>query len=148
LISLRNINYVGVLDPDTLDLKWGQHGPWKRQHDPDFTAEGWIDIYNNNVGRAQSDILSVNPESGEVTRSFNSSDNKFASSIQGKQQKLPNGNYLITVPLEGRVVELNSANELVFEYNNIIRDGLNGRTLNAFWVPEDFFDERPLCESG
>jgi hypothetical protein len=148
LISLRDTNYVGVLDPDTLDLKWGLHGPWIRQHDPDFTADGWIDIYNNNEGRGRSDIVSVNPTTGAFRRVFTSEDSYFSSRVQGKQQKLPNGNYLITVPLEGRVIELNSAGEMVFEYNNIVKDGLNGRTLNAFWVPEDFYAAPPSCATN
>ena len=145
LISLRNINYVGVLDPDTLELKWGRNGPWERQHDPDFTEDGQIIVYNNNSLRGRSDILSIDPATDEVTRVFTSEGSDFYSGTQGKHQKLPNGNYLITVPAEGRVIELNSNGDLVFEYTNTVQDGLTARTLNAFWVPEEFFTETPTC---
>jgi hypothetical protein len=67
-----------------LELKWGRHGPWILQHDPDFTDEG-------------------------------------------------------------RIVELNDMGDLVFEYDNIVSDGLAGRTFNAAWVPEDFLSTIAAC---
>ena len=145
LISLRDLNYVAVLDPDTVVLKWGAHGPWIRQHDPDFTPEGRIDVYNNNTGRGRSGILSIDPASGAVTRLFDTDGSRFYTGPQGKQQRLPNGNYLITVPEEGRVIELNREGALVFDYNNIADEGVNGRIFNAFWVPPDFFAQAPSC---
>lgn len=145
LISLRNLNYVGVLDPDTLELKWGQHGPWIRQHDPDFTADGRIEVYNNNTGRGRSSIISMDPQTGQTEALFAEGMHAYYSGPQGKQQKLPNGNYLIVVPDEGRVLELSADGELVFEYNNIVRDGVNGRVFNAQWLPEDFFATVPSC---
>ncbi len=145
LLSLRNLNYVAVLDPDTLELKWGQHGPWIRQHDPDFTAAGRIEVYNNNTGRGRSSITSVDPLTGETEALFATGENPFYSGPQGKQQKLPNGNYLIVVPDEGRILELTPAGQLVFEYNNIVRGGVNGRVFNAQWLPSDFFDTLPSC---
>lgn len=147
LISLRNLNYVGVLDPDTLELKWGQHGPWIRQHDPDFTAEGRIEVYNNNTGRGRSSITSIDPQTGETVALFASGENPYYSGPQGKQQVLPNGNYLILVADEGRAIELSSDGKLVFEYKNMVRDGVSGRMFNSQWLPADFFDTLPGCSN-
>lgn len=145
LISMRNLNFVGVLDPDTLVFKWGAHGPWICQHDPDFIEDGRIDIYNNNFGRGRSGIMWTDPATGESGWRFMTPDSKFYSESQGKMQRLPNGAYLITVRDEGRVIELDADGNLIFEYNNIVTDNLNGRVLNAVWLPEDFYATVPSC---
>lgn len=145
LLSLRNLNYVAVLDPDTLELKWGQHGPWIRQHDPDFTAAGRIEVYNNNTGRGRSSITSIDPQTGDTQALFATGENPYYSGPQGKQQQLANGNYLILVADEGRAIELSSDGQKVFEYKNMVRDGVSGRMFNSQWLPEDFFDTVPSC---
>ena len=40
LISLRNLNLVGVLDRETHEFLWASRGPWYEQHDPDWQPDG------------------------------------------------------------------------------------------------------------
>lgn len=145
LISLRNLNLVAVLDPETLAFKWARYGPWIRQHDPDFTRKGTIDIYDNASRRGRSHIVSVDVKTGVYERLFGVSAPAFYSRVQGKHQRLPSGAHLITVPKEGRVLEISETGEMVSEYNNIAGDGANGTVLNAIWIPEDYFSELPNC---
>lgn len=145
VISLRNIDFVGVVDPDTLEIKWSGFGPWIKQHDPDFIGDGVIEIYDNNIHRGRSNLIAVNPATGEMTRRFLSPESHFYSRIQGKHQRLPNGASLVTVPGEGRVMEIDSEGRPIMIYDNIADDGLNGRVFNAIWVPEDFFETLPNC---
>ena len=64
----------------------------------------------------------------------------------GAHQYLPNGNLLVVVPDEGRVVEVTGKGEKVMEFNNIARSTRhNGHVENAQWVPLDFFDRIPSC---
>ena len=44
----------------------------------------------------------------------------FNSFIMGKHQHLPNGNWLIASPMEGRVIEVTAAGKMVREIDNVI----------------------------
>ncbi len=148
LISLRNLNLVAVLDPDTLTFEWAMHGPWMRQHDPDFTRKGTIDIYDNATGRGRSRIVSVDTKTDDYKRLFGPDAPAYYSAVQGKHQRLPSGAHLITVPKEGRVLEISVDGEMVSEFNNIAGEGANATVLNAVWLPEDYFSELPACSKG
>lgn len=48
LVSLRKIDFVFVVDPDTETVKWHTSEHTIQQHDPDFIGNGWIGIFDNN----------------------------------------------------------------------------------------------------
>lgn len=145
LISIRNINLVAVLDPDTLVFKWKMSGPWIQQHDPDFTRDGTIQIFDNASGRGRSQIVSVDPRTNKVSRVFGANAPVFYSATRGKHQRLPSGASLITLPKDGRVIEISQDGELIFEFNNIAADGTNAVVMNSAWLPDDFFETMPTC---
>ena len=147
LLSFRTFNLVAVIDPDTATVKWWQHGPWIGQHDPDFTADGKISIYNNNSGRGRSEILKIDPLTRSIENELFYGDAQFYTEFMGKQQYLPDGNILITVPGEGRVIEVTSDGKTVMEFNNIVADfnEYNDHVQNAMWVPADYFESPPAC---
>lgn len=150
LISLRNIDLVAVLDRQTHRLKWWRHGPWVRQHDPDFCADGWISVYNNNTGRGRSEIVRIHPGSDEVQSALHDGSLRFYAGAMGKHQTLPSGQVLITVPEEGRVVLVDTSGDLVAEFNNLV-DGLAGiqaHVSHAMWLPADYFSQVPGCTNG
>jgi hypothetical protein len=144
---LRNLNLVAVLDPDNLVVKWWSHGPWRWQHDPDFTPDGKISVYNNNYGIERSEIIKVHPETLEISNDLFDGEVRFYSVSMGKHQYLPNGNVLIVVPFEGRVLVATSAGQKVMEFNNVSTKGTeyNGHVENGLWVPVDYFDKFPEC---
>ncbi|MEM6823746.1 MAG: arylsulfotransferase family protein [Pseudomonadota bacterium] len=145
LISLRNIDLVAVIDPETLDIKWWQSGPWSRQHDPDFMADGTIEVYDNATSFGRSSIVTVDPVTGETWRRHPSDSHHWYSKSQGMHARLPNGNSLITVPWEGRVIELDADGELVFEHRFMVSDAQTGRSSNALWLPLGYFETFPSC---
>jgi len=57
LLSFSTQSLIVVLDPDTKLPKWWSHGPWLHQHDPDFTDDGTISVYDNNKRGRRSEIL-------------------------------------------------------------------------------------------
>lgn len=147
LISIRRLNLVAVVDPDDRRLKWSSQGPWLSQHDPDFTADGKISVYDNNIYRGRSEILKMDPATREVTNELFDGEAIFYSAYMGQHQYLPNGNVLIVVPGEGRILEVTSTGDNVMEFNNLARGapGYNDHVENAVWVPADYFREVPAC---
>ncbi len=150
LLSFRNLNLIAVLDPEDNGLKWLSHGPWKFQHDPDFTEDGKISVYNNNTGLNRSEIIKIDPTTRAISNDLEKSELFFYSHSMGKHQYLPNGNVLIVVPGEGRVLEVTKHGKKVLEFNNVLEDqnGLNGHVENGMWVPPDYFEKLPECKNG
>lgn len=116
LISLRELNLLAVIDPETGEVRWSQHGPWLKQHDPDFQPDGTITVYDNRSGFDTSRILRIDPDTREVTVDFTGSEQTpFYSWQRGKHQVLPNGNILVTEAEHGRVFETAPDGGLVWE---------------------------------
>ena len=146
LISLKNIDLVAVLDPKAKEVRWWMHGPWIAQHDPDFGLDGRISVFNNNMGRSLSNIVFVDPSTKTVNFSPSEVSTEFYTEAMGKHQILPNENILITVPHEGRVLEIKQSGELVFEFNNTFTESLNVTVANAVLLPNYYFTEVPSCD--
>ncbi|MCF8034918.1 MAG: arylsulfotransferase family protein [Desulfarculaceae bacterium] len=146
LLSMRSLNLVLVVDPATLKVKWWRGGMVRRQHDPDWSPDGTITIYNNNMHRDWSSIVAVDPKTYESRARLDGKQYGFYSHIQGKHQVLPGGGLLITSSQQGRVFEVSPEGEVVFELLNVYDD--KGRLLNlseAVGLPLDYFEELPKC---
>ena len=148
LISLRNLRLVAVIDSTDYHLKWWSHGPWVDQHDADFNDTGEISIFNNNVTTTGTSILSyekrsniyfVNPTTNEYRLLPFRKKSSFFSASMGKQQLVDGRTLVITVPDEGRVLEVDAlTNELILEYNNVYNQRLNGHLSNAMHLASDY----------
>ena len=147
LVSLRNLNMVMVVDPLTEKVKWHQVGPWIKQHDPDFLASGKIAVLANNDDGSPtgtilggSKIIETNPATGENTVRYGDGPNQnWYSFRRGKIQYLPNGDILIADSESGRVVEINPAGEIVWEFINRYDDKFVAVIRGATRYPEDYF---------
>lgn len=145
LISLRHLDLIAVLDPVTHNVKWAKNGPWRFQHDPDFTEDGTISVYDNNKGHQFSKIMEVDPITGKTWYRFPQAEFEFNNSSMGTHQRLPHGGELISVPMEGRVLVVNPNGKMAFEFNNIMSEEFNSDVQNAMWLPKDFFHVPPSC---
>ena len=147
LVSLRNLNLVLVLDPETEVVKWHQTGPWLKQHDPDFLPSGKISVVNNNDDGTDegsilggSRILEVDPATGDTADRYGSMPGqKWYTFRRGKHQYLPNGNVLITDSESGRVIEVNKQGEIVWEFINRFDDQYVAILSGAIRYEEDYF---------
>ncbi len=150
LLSFRTLNLVAVLDPDDRQLRWWSHGPWIGQHDPDFTADGKISVYSNNTGRGRSEIIKIDPMTNDFSNDLFDGDLYFSSAHKGKHQYLPNGNVVIVVPGQGRVLEVTSEGDKAMEFNNLSSVSLsyNEHVFNAMWVGVDYFPAIPQCSES
>lgn len=146
LVSLRSVDLVFVMDPNTLKVKWWRQGLTRRQHDPDWNQRGTITILNNNMHRGNSSIVEINPRTYKSQVLVDGKKYRFYTPIQGKHQILPEGGVLITSPQQGRVFEVDAKGKVVFEFLNLY-DNQN-RLLcvsQAVLLPTDYFRELPKC---
>jgi hypothetical protein len=147
MLGFKNINLVLIVDHESYDIKWWSHGPWRFQHDPDLRSDGKISVYDNNPDRGSSQILTIDPSTREVSNDLSDMTFSFYSEFRGKHQYLPNGNLIIVVPEEGRVIEVTRNGRKVLEFNNIspFRNEYNEDVENAMWLEPGYFHQVPTC---
>jgi hypothetical protein len=121
LLALRSLDLVAVLDPRKREVVWGLTGLWVRPHEPVLLGNGRLLIFDNagwsRDGATLSRALELDPLTQEVTWSY-AGPPDFHSTICGLVQRLPNGNTLITVSTEGRVIEVTPEGRVVWEFLN------------------------------
>ncbi len=151
MLSMRQLNLVVVFDPQTLKVKWYQSGPWLRQHDPDFEADGTISVFDNRTDNTLrgsvlkgSAILAIDPHDREIKVAYEqtrtATDTGFYTYIMGKHQTLANGNRLISQPTYGRAFEVDGEGRLVWEYINRFDENRVGLVTEATRYPATYFD--------
>jgi hypothetical protein len=154
-LSLREQNMLLIVDPVSLVVKWWQIGPWVRQHDPEFSGDGTITIFNNNAYRTAlfegdavdlsapriSNIMAVDP----VTRSVRvlyggKSGEEMLTVIRGKQQATARGGFLVTEFEAGRAFETDASGKIVWEYINRYDADRIAELTEARIYPSGYFD--------
>ncbi len=123
LLSMREIDTVAVLDPKARRITWARAGPWKRQHQPTLLENGRLLVFDNLGDSGHSQILEVTPATGEVHWAYKGSENGLLSQTCGSNQRLPNGNTLITESDPGRALEVTADREIVWEFTTPHRAG-------------------------
>jgi hypothetical protein len=147
MVSLRNINTVLVFDLKTRKKKFLSIGPFVRQHDPDFVDGDTISVYDNNDSApaesgVQSRILLQKAPGGEVSVAYQGTpEQPFFSFLLGKHEWQENGNLLIADSRNGRVFEVTPSGEIVWEYYNIVNEGVVGFVEDAQRLPKRFSRE-------
>ncbi len=147
LVSLRSINLVFVVSPETMKIKWWRIGDWRRQHDPDWGPDGRILVYDNNMHRGVSRIVSLDPRLWGVETVVDGETYDFYSEIRGKVQQHSGGSILVTSSQQGRAFELNSSGEIQFDFESVYSPEHNFQISEAQFLEENYFDfdEFPKC---
>jgi hypothetical protein len=142
LYSMRDVNLIMVFDPDTEVVKWYQHGPWLRQHDPDFLPDGTISVFNNRMGYGYSNIMTIDPVTRETKVVYESREDPiFYTGMRGKHQHLANGNILITQAQKGRAFEVTRDGKIVWDYVNRYDENRVAVISKAIRFDRDYFSE-------
>jgi hypothetical protein len=135
LVSFRALSAVMLVDVEREEVVWATRGIWRRQHDPDPLPNGEMMVFDNRgyggPGGA-SRIMQFDPTSREVSWSYRGTPRRpFHSEVLGSQQKLPNGNVLVTSSKAGRIFEVTPSGERVWEYENVTEEGPDGQVYRA-----------------
>ena len=153
LLSFRTTNLVFVLDPESLEIKWWRVGPWDRQHDPDWNADGRISVFSNNergVGQ-HSKIVVIDPKTYETEILLDGADYDFRSTFNGMHQITDHGSLLISSGLQGRLFEVDREGEVIFDFINSYswEHERALRVAEARFLERDFFSFEgfPICEN-
>ena len=102
LISMRHLNAIAVVDPETRAVVWAAQGPWRAQHDAVFLDNGHLLLFDNLGLAAGSRVLEYDFQTQAFPWSYSGANRgAFFTEERGMSQRLPNGNTLI-VNSEGR----------------------------------------------
>jgi len=124
MISLRHKNVIALIDPEKEKVVWVMYGLWRLQHEPVILEDGAVMVFDNLGRKKKSKIIEFNPMTQEILWQYRgTSENPFYTETCGSNQRLPNGNTLITESVEGRAFEVTRDHELVWEFYNPHRAG-------------------------
>lgn len=155
LLSFRELNAVGILDPERQELRWATRGPWIGQHDADPLPEGTILLFDNygdyQRDRGISRVIEFDPRTMEIVWEYGgSAEQPLESAIRSEQQRLENGNTLIVESNRGRILEVTPQGEIVWEFLNPARGGEAESQIaivaSARRVPLNHLDQDFLAE--
>jgi hypothetical protein len=145
LISVLMLDTIAVVDPDTETVVWALTGMWRQQHQPTILPNGRMLVFDNKAGKEVSEVLELDPFSQAVAWSYRGSPaHPFYSETCGSNQRLPNGNTLITESDNGRAFEVAPDGTVVWEYINPNHAGPDGEYIaTLFEIVRLLPSERP-----
>jgi hypothetical protein len=118
LVCSRRQDRIFVLNWETKELvwAWGEkelQGP----HDAKVLVSGNILVFDNGVARHWSRVIEIDPLSGEIVWQYRAPQpTEFFTFSRGSNQRLPNGNTLITNSDNGAAFEVTPDGEIVWEF--------------------------------
>lgn len=120
-ISLRNLNSLAVLDPDTQSITWAFNGIWRAQHSPQLLPNGHILLFDNkgriDKGHVYSRVLEFDPQTLGIIWNYDGNKaNNFYTDAFGRVQRLANGNTLVAEAMKGRIFELTPDKKIVWNF--------------------------------
>jgi len=127
LVSMRNNHSIAILSGSDHEFLW-LWGPSNLtfQHHPVLLDNGNVLVFSN--GTTKSRVYEVNPPSNTIVWQYGHPD--FFSKTRGSNQRLPNGNTLITESDIGHVLEVTRAGETVWHFAN---PDVDGELRHAIW---------------
>jgi hypothetical protein len=115
LLSMREMDTLAMLDPQTGRITWAAQGPWRRQHDPHFLGNGHLLIFDNVGSSRSSRVLEYDPQTHAFPWSYPAEDGiAFVTKERGMSQRLPNGNTLIVNSEGHELLEVTADKEIVW----------------------------------
>jgi hypothetical protein len=155
LISILRFDAIAVVDMEAEEIVWSLSGLWRQQHQPTVLDNGSMLVFDNEfdnaAGERVSRVIEIDPITQEVHWIYEGgADRPFYTSTCGSNQRLPNGNTLITESDAGRAFEVTSDGTIVWEFVSPYRAGEEGELIATLFevvrlepdFPLDWLDER------
>jgi len=125
LVSFSRLHNLAIIDRGSGKIKWiWGHGEIAHQNNPTSLTNGNILLLDNGLHRddyslAFSRALEINPQNNEIVWEYaDKLRANFYSSVMGSCQRLPNGNTLICETTTGRIFEVTSGQDIVWEFTS------------------------------
>ena len=142
IMTGKRMNFILIVDPDTLEAKYIGNHPWNQPHDTDPQVDGSFLVFDNNQSKGEprqrwgpSRILSVRPETKETGVYFTAE--WFYSATRSDQELF--GNQLM-ISSDNNAYLFNVENGRPnFWYINEANNNENWFTADARWVSPSFF---------
>jgi hypothetical protein len=143
LISVRELDVIAVVDPDAGAATWALRGPWSRQHQPTVLGTGTILLFDNAPEQGASRVIEFDPVAMDLAWFYAGTElTPFFSATCGSNQRLPNGNTLITETDRGRAFEVTRDGSIVWEFVNPAQTGKDRELIASLFevvrLPSDF----------
>jgi len=123
LVSFRVTSQIAIVDRKTGEITWSLGAPLlAQQHAPYLLDNGNILLFDNGTHRQDhylsfSRVLEIVPETKDVIWSYQDPLMvDFFSPLTANAQRLPGGNTLVTEATFGRIFEVTSGGEVVWEF--------------------------------
>jgi hypothetical protein len=124
LICVRELSVIAVLDLEQGKAVWGMNGGWGEPHQSTVLDNGNLLIFDNRGNEGRSQVIEFDPvtlRASWVLRGDTPDD--FYSWECGSNQRLENGNTLITESDRGKAFEAAPDGTIVWRYLNPMRAG-------------------------
>ena len=102
---------------------------WRKQHQPTVTDRETILVFDNIGNEGHARVIEIDPVTQEVVWLYDGGETGLLSLTCGSNQRLANGNTLITESDSGRALEVTPDHQVVWEYYTPHRAGENGELI-------------------
>ncbi len=122
LLSFPKINTVAVLDMESETIVWAMSGLTSYQHEPTVLDSGRLMVFDNWGDRSTggsatfSRVLEIDPLTRRIEWAYEGAVYDFFTKCCGTNQRLANGNTLITETDRGRAFEVTPDKKIVWEF--------------------------------
>ena len=124
LVCLRELDALVVVNLQRRRVVWYREGAWLAPHDPRLTDEGHLLIFDNMGHDGYSQVLELDPLTGEELWAFRGDPpESLYSTFCGTARRLANGNTLLTESCNGRALEVTPAGAVVWAFHSPHRAG-------------------------
>lgn len=126
LLSFKTFSAVAVMDLDRERIVWALAGMTGTQHDATLLENGRLLFFDNGKLTESSRVIEVDPVTQNVVWQYGDREGEhFYTACCGTNQRLSNGNTLITDTESGRAFEVTPGGNVVWEFVSPHRAGEN-----------------------